>query len=153
MLSACSSESVYQSTHHSASIPSSSYLSSTYQNESSNHYYCRNPSAFQQQVVGSGYCVAFVQACSDIPLTRYWRQGARVKGTDLAPGSIIATFKNGQYPNKTGYHSAVYISQTDQGIWVWDQWRGQPVHKRLIRFKNGRGAASNDGDAYSVVVR
>lgn len=34
---------------------------------------------------------------------------------------------------------------------VWDQWKGQPVHQRSIRFRGGQGSASNDGDAYSVI--
>ena len=116
-------------------------------------YRCQNPESYRHQVVGSGYCVALLQRCSRIPLTKLWRQGPKVKGRELLPGTIIATFKNGRYPNVTGYHSASYISQNERGIWVWDQWQGQPVHKRLIRFKSGRGIASNDGDAYSVVIK
>ncbi|MFT6387177.1 MAG: hypothetical protein ACJAUP_000547 [Cellvibrionaceae bacterium] len=41
--------------------------------------------------------------------------------------------------------------QGEQGSWAWDQWVGKPVHKRLIRFKNGKGMHSNDGDVYSIV--
>jgi len=33
--------------------------------------------------------------------------------------------------------SGRYLYQDDHGIWVYDQWRGQPVHKRLIRFEGG----------------
>jgi hypothetical protein len=31
------------------------------------------------------------------------------------------------------------VHQDDRGIWVYDQWQGQPVHKRLIRFEGGSG--------------
>jgi hypothetical protein len=38
---------------------------------------------------------------------------------------------------------------------VYDQWLGQPVHKRLIRFEGGRGSGkgskSNDGKRFAVI--
>ena len=113
--------------------------------------YCANPQRYAGQAVGSGHCVALIQTCSPAPHTKYWRPSIPVKGNVISPGSIIATFKNGRYPNKSGYHAAIYISQNKQGIWVWDQWVGKPVHKRLIRFKGGKGSASNDGDRYKLV--
>jgi len=112
---------------------------------------CTNAGRYQSTVVGTGHCVSFIQECSGAPLTRYWREGANVRGQVLEKGTVIATFDAGRYPNKTGWHAAIYISQDEQGIWVWDQWIGKPVHKRLIRFKNGRGMPNNDGDAYSIV--
>lgn len=114
-------------------------------------YICPNASNYRGNKVGTGHCVSLIQTCSAAPHTSQWRQGPRVKGLSLQPGTVIATFRNGKYPNVTGWHAAIYISQDSQGIWVWDQWVGKPVHKRLIRFKNGRGTANNDGDAYSVV--
>ena len=42
-------------------------------------------------------------------------------------------------------------SGDSRGIWVWDQWAGQPVQRRYIRFENGVGRPGNDGDAYSVI--
>lgn len=114
-------------------------------------YRCDNAKRYYNRVVGSGHCVALVQRCSDVPLTRYWRPGPYVKGLNLKPGTIIATFRNGRYPNRSGWHAAVYISQNAKGIWVWDQWRGRSVKKRLIRFNNPP-RASNNGDLYKVVV-
>jgi hypothetical protein len=42
-----------------------------------------------------------------------------------------------------------------RGIWVYDQWLGQPVHKRLIRFEGGSGgkwgSKSNDGTRFAVI--
>ena len=69
------------------------------------------------------------------------------------PGTAIATFnKSGKYASlPTGNHAAIYVSQDDKGLVVYDQWKGQPVHKRTIRFKNGVGSVSNDGDAFSVI--
>lgn len=114
-------------------------------------FICHKPQQFAGRVIGNGHCVSLIQYCSAAPLTKEWRQGSKVKGLSLQAGSIIATFNNGRYPNKTGWHAAIYISQDEDGIWVWDQWVGKPVHRRLIRFKGGQGSANNDGDAYSVV--
>jgi hypothetical protein len=39
------------------------------------------------------------------------------------------------------------------GLVVFDQWKGQPVHQRVIRSKHGAaGQKVNDADAYHVVV-
>lgn len=73
-------------------------------------------------------------------------------GANVAVGTIIATFIDGVYPNNaSGNHAAVYVSQDAHGLTVWDQWTGQPVHKRVIHFRGGQGSMSNDGDAFWVV--
>ena len=116
-------------------------------------YIANNPAGYDKQVVGNGHCVVFVQTCTCAPQARMWKEGAKVKGAlTLQTGTAIATFKNGVYPNNaSGNHAAIYMSQDAMGIWVYDQWIGQPVHKRLIRFKGGVGSAVDDGDAYSVI--
>lgn len=119
-------------------------------------YRCLNANSFQGQVIGDGHCVSLIRRCSNAPFTQYWRPGALV--TDSAPptGTIIATFKNGRYPNKTGYHAAIFIKQDEYGIWVWDQWLGKPVHRRLIRFSDERlkhkTPAANTAQAYRLVL-
>jgi hypothetical protein len=65
---------------------------------------------------------------------------------------VIATFRGDRYPSVTGYHAAIYIKQDEQGIWVWDQWQGKAVHKRLIPWHNPGATAANTGTAYRVVV-
>jgi hypothetical protein len=115
------------------------------------------PEAFMDEVVDNGHCAKFVQAAAGAPQTADWRAGARVRGNpDVAPGTAIATFEpDGTYTSRTGNHAAIYIGQDETGIWVYDQWRGQPVHYRLIRFEGGKGAnkgsKSNDGDLYAVI--
>ena len=74
----------------------------------------------------------------------------------IARGTAIATFEaDGNYTSETGNHAAIYLYQDQRGIWVYDQWRGQPVHKRLIRFEGGSGAKwgskSNDGRRFAVI--
>ena len=129
-------------------------------------YICKNPETFKDRVVGSGQCVAFVQESAKAPMTSSWKQGRKVRGPLVLrwlegvkihmdwihSGTAIATFADGKYPNAdSGNHAAIYISQDASGIWVWDQWAGQPVHKRLIRFKGGRKPDSEDGDTFAVI--
>ncbi len=112
--------------------------------------------------VGSHQCVALVQLKAGAPLTAAWRQGAAVKGlTLLQKGTAIATFVNGQYPNRRhGNHAALYISQDARGILVMDQWtsntRKPKISRHLLRFlgKDRHGNyidPANNGDAFSVI--
>lgn len=119
-----------------------------------NTYVCDNAASYKGKTVGDGHCVSLIKTCSEAPHTKHWKQGAKVLNqTKLTPGTVIATFKNGRYPNKTGWHAAIYISHDSDGIWVWDQWKGKPVHKRLIRIRNDRAAAGNTAQKYSLVTR
>ncbi len=112
---------------------------------------CEHAIRWQGQVVGDGHCVSLIKRCTDAPRTALWRPGRKVQGQALLPGTIIATFKGDTYPNVSGYHAAIYIEQTDEGIVVWDQWRGMPVHRRLIRWQNPGAPAANSGTVYRVV--
>ena len=91
------------------------------------------------------------------PRTAAWQEGAQLRGNPLiARGTAIATFESdGSYTSESGSHAAIYLHQDDRGIWVYDQWRGQPVHKRLIRFEGGSGAKwgsrSNNGTRFAVI--
>ena len=116
------------------------------------------PEAYLGEVVGNGHCVPFVQQVAGLPRTAAWAPGPLVRGNrQIRSGTPIATFeRNGTYASRTGSHAAIYIGQDRNGLWVYDQWRGQPVHKRLIRFEGGlgkgRGSKSNDGTKYRVIV-
>lgn len=117
-------------------------------------YQCNNASSFAGRKIGDGTCVSLIKHCSNAPDTRYWKAGEKV--LSLSPGTIpfgtvIATFKNGKYPNMTGYHAAIYIRHDQNGIWVWDQWVGKPVHQRLIRIRYDQATASNSAQAYRIV--
>ena len=120
-------------------------------------YIATDPSSYEGQAVVTGQCVAFVQTASGAPLTSAWRRGALVKGdTTLAAGTAIATFSaDGQYTNSMdgSSHAAIYTGQDAAGLQVWDQWKGQPVHQRTIRFQNGAPGVHpvNDGDAFYVI--
>jgi hypothetical protein len=122
--------------------------------EMSMSYVASDPASYLGQVVGDGQCVAYVKEASGAPASSLWSEGDKVKGHDIATGTAIATFQDGKYQNATdgSSHAAIYISQDDDGLSVYDQWAGQPVHKRIIHFRNGAGTANNDGDQFSVVT-
>src|SRR5262249_43334350 len=99
-----------------------------------------------------GQCVSYVKmVCPTLPQTSKWKRGTPVKGdTTIAAGTVIATFnKSAQYEG----HAAIYVSQDDKGILVYDQYVTPPNPKaigpRTLRF--GAGGNSNNGDNFYVV--
>lgn len=107
-----------------------------------------------RSAVGTGQCVALVQAWAGAPSTATWHQGVKVKGNGhiITKGTIIATFVDGHYPNHShGNHAAIFLSEDSSGIRVLDQWLGHAPSERVIHFHGGNGSASNDGDMFSVV--
>jgi len=106
--------------------------------------------------VGSGQCVALVQAANpSIGSTRNWQCGVPVQGnSDLRPGTIIATFDGSdRYANTLDgrSHAAIYLGQNDRGIQVMDQWAGNTAAARTIPWTNPRGIIANTGKAFHVV--
>lgn len=120
-------------------------------------YIASKPDNYSGKEVGTGQCVAFVQQASGAPQTLLWTRGKKVKGDLTIPkGTAIATFDaQGKYTNSLDgtSHAAIYVSQDSIGIEVWDQWKGQPVHQRRIRFQAGAAGVKpvNDGDAFYVI--
>src|SRR5712692_3466851 len=88
------------------------------------------------KIVGSGQCVAFVQQTARVPTTIHWKMGRKIAGDHaIGSGTAIATFDpGGTYGNHIDgrSHAAIYVTQNTVGIVVYDQWAGQPVHKRTI---------------------
>lgn len=118
-------------------------------------FIARDPERVLGTVVGDGHCVAYVRSVSDAPQTALWRQGAAV-GARTPVNAIIATFDaRGRYANAVdgSSHAAVFLFCHAQGIDVLDQWVGQRVHRRTIRFRGGQGHAVNDADRFYVVER
>ncbi|MGV7210548.1 BPSL0067 family protein [Oxalobacteraceae bacterium A2-2] len=114
-----------------------------------------------QPVVGSRQCVALVQHYAGAPVTSNWRQGETVLGNaTIKPGTAIATFVKGRYPNHShGNHAALYVGQTVDGIYIADQWKANgktEISVRLIRSlgKDKKGnyvRASDNADAFFVI--
>jgi hypothetical protein len=103
------------------------------------------------EVLGNGQCVRFLQVVGKLPNTSKWKRGALARGATLEKGTAIATFDpDGSYGNHIDgrSHAAVLDRAQINGLMVWDQWVGQPVHRRLIKFRNGAGKAVNDGDRF-----
>jgi hypothetical protein len=105
------------------------------------------------QSVGTGQCVALAQAASDVGYTSTWSPGAQVEGeTDIAVGTVIATFgSDGTYTNTYGQsHTAIYLGQDNSGIFVEDQWLGQPAQTRHINWTTTNSYES--GSQFYVVT-
>jgi len=105
------------------------------------------------QNVGTGQCVALAQASSDVGYTSTWSPGAQVEGdTDIAVGTVIATFgTDGTYTNTYGQsHTAIYLGQGDQGIYVEDQWLGHAASTRVIPWTTDNSYES--GSKFYVVT-
>ena|SRR6478735_8450113 len=125
-------------------------------------YICNNYKDLENKPpVGSRQCVALIQECAKAPLTASWREGKQVRRNSLLPpGTAIATFVNGRYPNRPhGNHAAIYVRQDATAIYVLDQWKDDKKTRitiRPIRFlgkdKDGNFInPSNNGDAFSVI--
>ncbi|SAL23601.1 BPSL0067 family protein [Caballeronia telluris] len=99
-----------------------------------------------------GQCVSYVKAvCPLLPNKDRWKKGEAVKNNrDIGEGTVIATFdEDGNYLG----HAAIYVSQSPQGITVWDQYirttPPKPIGPRVLRWHNASG--SNNGNNYYVV--
>lgn len=112
---------------------------------------CPAPQRYANQKVADGHCVSLIKKCTGAPDTDAWRPGQYVLGNTVPAGAIIATFKNNRYPNKHGHHAAIYIRQDKNGIWVWDQWLGKPVHQRLIKIRYDGADPGNTAQQYRLV--
>lgn len=118
-------------------------------------YIAHNPADYEGKAVGTGQCVAYVQAAAHAPNTGSWTAGIRVMSAaqnTITKGTVIATMVDGHYPNHShGNHAAIYLYHDAHGIEVWDQWLGQKVHKRYIHDRGDQGSASNDASRFYVV--
>ncbi len=111
--------------------------------------------------IGDAECVTLTRHYTNAPATRLWRQGTKVLGNKaILPGTAIANFENGRWPGRSkGNHSAFYLGQVSDGIYVVDQWPSPEKKNISIRFirKKGRhqdGTYANptdNADAFWVI--
>jgi hypothetical protein len=110
---------------------------------------------YDGKVVDNGQCVRYLQVAAGVPHTSTWRRGLRARdAADIEPGTAIATFSSGgKYTNSTdgSSHAAFFLSKQADGLLVSDQWKGQPVHDRVLRYKDGGGTANNDGSRFYII--
>jgi hypothetical protein len=99
-----------------------------------------------------GQCVSYVKkVCPTLPSTSHWKKGLAVKGNEtIKAGTVIATFNSA---DKYEGHAAIYVSQNDRGIEVYDQYVTPPnpksVGPRILKWE-GVGN-SNNGNNFFVV--
>jgi hypothetical protein len=106
-------------------------------------------------------CVGLVKYYSDCGAARNWTEGKAVNGGDVARGTVIATFKDGKYPNNsTGNHACFFVEEQKDGsgILVLEQHvKPHPdrIQTRVLKYrgkpKDGFIAIDN-GDCYSVAL-
>lgn len=128
---------------------------------SSGPFIAKDPEKYMGTCVGSGQCVDFVKADTDVPRqTKDWAPGAAVD-KNTPPGAAIATFgPNGTYQNIPGQsHAAelVSVGPDEKSAVIRDQFKtksGQVVvHTRTILNREGHGLPVNDLSRYRVIMK
>lgn len=122
-----------------------------------------------RSLIGNGSFVLLVQHYAKVPKHDQWRQGPRVVEQDnIWPGTPIATFENGVYPNwPTGNHAALFLRFGNRGedgtratFWVVEQYKGllaigerELKRKGQVDSKWGKRWAdpSNNADAFYII--
>ena len=127
------------------------------QQQNNGPFLAKNPGKYMGKTCGSGQCVDFVKADTEVPrTTKDWAPGTKV-GAKTPEGAAIATFgASGKYENKVGQsHAAELVSVSPNGksAVIRDQWKGQEVHTRTIYDRGGKGLPVNDLSRYSVIMR
>ena len=114
--------------------------------------------SYDDQKLGSGEnageCATGVQTIFEkhkkpLGLTKSWKKGIKVAGdSSLTAGTAIATFKaDGSYD----HHAAVYDSQTDKAVSVWDQYNGsKPKSWSKRELPVGQGGSNGADDLYTI---
>jgi len=101
-----------------------------------------------------GECVALVQEVTSVGLTMGWRPGPRVVDLSyLNPGTVIANFIDERFPNRHGYHAALFIgfargvSGKVMSIRVMDQFRGR-MPRNVVKARDiyPRGRSHKEGN-------
>lgn len=99
----------------------------------------------------AGVQYVFAKAGKPLGRTASWKEGVKVKGSSIEPGTAIASFRNGKFRQD---HAAIFIKETKQGLLVWDQYKNPPKAwgKRTLYFKNNSDR-SNNGNLFSTILK
>ncbi len=102
----------------------------------------------------TGVQVVFIEAGKPLGFTRTWKEGIKVRGNKIRPGTAIATFRNGKF---AADHAAIFIEERKTGLWVWDQFNNtasgkpKPWGRRLLRFNAPKNDRSNNGNLFHTI--
>ena len=98
----------------------------------------------------TGVQYVFAKAGKPLGRTAFWKEGEKVKGNKIKPGTAIASFVNGKFRQD---HAAILVRETKQGLLVWDQYNRPPKAwgKRTLLFKNNNDR-SNNGNLFSTIL-
>lgn len=107
---------------------------------------------------GRTECVELIKGLLGAPATTLWREGRKLKSNAdrIEPGTAIATFINGRYPNaqrRGSKHAAIFLRAGEGGIWVLDQFAHQKTAKeRFIPWHHPSDRRpANNASSYSTV--
>lgn len=126
------------------------------------HVYSEVNSLENQPKVGDRQCVALIQHYLGGPQASHWQAGDRALDTlTITPGTAIATFVSGHYPNfPHGNHAAFFLRRDGDCIWMMDQCVNDHTKLRISSRRICRRGQNKDGsyqvpvdnaDAYSVI--
>ena len=99
-----------------------------------------------------GECVSLTKFFSRVPCTSCWRAGVPVMGNNVFPGTAVATFVNGRYPQEdVPKNSGIFVQYIPNGFKIIDQW---PGHYGMVRdlYVDPTQSRSNRADTYSVIT-
>ena len=97
-------------------------------------------------------CVALTKFFSRAPCTSCWRKGVPVMGSNIAPGTAVATFVNGRYPQTdVPKNSGIFVKHIPNGFTIIDQWEGNFGRTRDL-YVDPRQGRSDRADTYSVIT-
>lgn len=99
----------------------------------------------------TGVQYVFAKAGKPLGRTALWKEGVKVKGNNIKPGTAIASFRNGKFRQD---HAAILVKETKNGLIVWDQYKTPPKAwgKRTLYFKNNNDH-SNNGNLFSTILK
>lgn len=107
---------------------------------------------------GRTECVELIKGLLGAPSTTLWREGRKLKSNadQIEPGTAIATFVNGRYPNaqrRGSKHAAIFLRAGEGGIWVLDQFAHQKTaQQRFIPWHHPSDRRpANNASSYSTV--
>lgn len=107
---------------------------------------------------GRTECVELIKGLLGAPSTTLWKEGRKLRphADEIEPGTAIATFVDGRYPNsrrRGNKHAAIFLRATEGGIYVLDQFAHQAaVKERFIPWQHPRDRrAANNASSYSTV--